>query len=277
MALFALSCSGPVNNDVSTVNEYSFPALKEGEEMAGVNLTVAEGKRLIAKGLANDPRVKARMQKGIIVITTGSTNTYLAEELANLTAPRGSFVIGYVTPVGRGSVNKDMELTSDIVIVDGQRVDMKYEDALANASAEDIVFKGANLLNYERGQSAVCIGSRDGGPARIVKETAAHLIIPIGLEKETYGDLNAYEKLFENKPVKTSVPRVWVHPSNSEIFTEIEALKVISNVNVVPFAVGGIAGREGGVSLAIYGPKEEVQKALDFVATVQGEAPFVEN
>ena len=250
--------------------------LGAGDVMAGVNLTVAEGKRLIAKGIANNPQVKARLRKGTIVITTGSTNTYLAEELANLAAPRGSFVIGYITPQGSGSVNSGMDMTADIVLIDGKRADISYEEALKNATEEDIVFKGANLLDYEKRQAAVCVGSPNGGPAGHVRETKARLIVPIGLEKETFGDLAAYEKLFENKPAGTPLPRVWVHPPKAEIYTEIEAIKSVADVQVAPFAAGGIAGREGGISLAVYGTKEEVQKALDFVASIQGEPPFVE-
>ena len=250
--------------------------LGDGDVMTGVNLTVAEGKRLIAKGIANDPQIKARIQKGTIVITTGSTNTYIAEELANLAAPHGSFVIGYITPQGSGSINSGMDMTADIVLIDGKRVNINYEEALRNATEEDIVFKGANLLDYEKRQAAVCVGSQNGGPAGRVRETKARLIVPIGLEKETFGDLAAYEKLFENKPAGTPLPRVWVHPPKAEIYTEIEAIKSAANVQVAPFAVGGIAGREGGISLAIYGSKEEVQKAHDFVTAIQGEPPFVE-
>ena len=274
LVLSAIGCADQSKNNNESVS--TVPELKEGDVMSGINLTVAEGKRLIAKGIANHPQVKERMKKGTIVITTGSTNTYVAEELINLTDPRGSFVIGYVTPKGKGSVNAGMDLTPDIVIIDGKRVDMKYEEALKKATPEDIVFKGGNMLNYEKKQAAVCIGSENGGPAGLVRETYAHLIIPIGLEKETFGDLYAYEKLLENKPPRSSAPRVWVHPEKSEIFTEIEAIKVMADVNIIPFASGGLAGREGGISLAVYGSKEEVQKALDFVATVQGEAPFVE-
>ena len=279
-ALFA--CSGQVNNQVENseiTEELADSALyevQEGDVMAGVNLTVAEGKRLIAKGLANHPMVQEALKEGTIVITTGSTNTYVAEELANLSEPHGSFIIGYITPRGRASLTEGLPKTQDITLVNGKRVDMHYEVALERANKLDIVFKGANMLNYEKKQAAVCIGSHDGGPSGRVRETQAHLIIPIGLEKQTFGDLYEYEKLSQNRPEQTKgVPDIWVHPADAEIFTEIEAIKTVASVTIVPFASGGIAGREGGISLAIYGQEGEVQKALDFVATVQGEAPFV--
>ena len=274
IALFA--CTGQVKeNNKATGAEQSLPGIKKGDEVASVNLTVAEGKRLIAKGIANHPQVKERMKKGTIVILTGSTNTYIAEELVNLSEPHGSFVLGYITPKGSPNFKEGMSSTKDITIIDGKWVDMPYEEALKNARKGDIVFKGANMLNYEKKQTALCIGSADGGPARRARETEADLFIPIGLEKETSGDLSVFMDILTNKPEETSAPRIWLHPEDATIFTEIEAIKTVASVHVIPFAVGGIAGREGGVSLAIYGNKEEVQKALELVASVQGEAPFV--
>lgn len=258
------------------ITEQSLPKIEEGDVVASVNLTVAEGKRLIAKGIVNHPQVKERIKKGTIVILTGSTNTYIAEELVNLSEPRGSFVLGYITPEGAPNFKEGISSTKDITIIDGEwMVDMPYEDALQNAKKGDIVFKGANMLNYEKKQTALCIGSTDGGPARRARETEADMFIPIGLEKETSGDLSVFVDLLTDKPETVSAPRIWLHPSDAVIYTEIEAIKTVASVNVIPFAIGGIAGREGGVSLAIYGKKEEVQKALDLVASAQGEAPFV--
>lgn len=260
-------------------NEQAVAALKEGDVIAGVNLTVAEGKRLIAKGIANYPAVKAKLQKGIVIITTGSTNTYVAEELAGLTAARGSFMTGNITPQGTPGVGEGLDRVANIVLVDGKQVEVSYEDALKQMQEGDIIFKGGNMLNYEKQQAAVCIGAPDGGTTARLRtvttgEGKAKLIVPIGLEKQVYGDLNEYEKIAAVKAEQLAyVPRVWVH-KNAEIFTEIEAIKTFATVNVIPFAAGGLAGREGGISLAVYGSKEEVQKVLDLVASIQGEGTF---
>ena len=250
-----------------------------GDVMAGINLTVAEGKRLIAKGIANHPGVKVKLTKGTIIITSGSTNTYIAEELANLNAPHGSFMTGNVTPEGTPSVNEGLERIPNIVLIDGKQVAIDFEEALKQTVEGDIVFKGGNMLNYEKQQAAVCIGSPDGGTTIRVRnvttgEGKAKLIVPIGLEKQVYGDLNDYEQVaVATREQLTYLPRVWVH-QNAEIFTEIEAIKTFASVNIVPFAAGGLAGREGGISLAVYGAKEEVRKVLDLIASIQGEAPF---
>jgi len=263
----------------STDNKSTFPEIQEEDVFAGINLTVAESKRLIAKGIANYPQVKNKLEKGIIIITSGTTNTYIAEELTGLNAPHGSFMTGNFIPEGKESIAKNLTRVPNITLINGKQADIDYEEALKMLKDGDIVFKGGNLLNYEKQQAAVCIGAPDGGTTSRVRaytgEGKGHLIVPIGLEKETFGDLNDYERLFESKNERIAyVPRVWVH-QNAEIFTEIEAIKTFADVKVVPFGSGGIAGREGGVSLAIYGKEEDVQKVLDIVTIIQGEAPFV--
>lgn len=254
-------------------------AMGEGDVIAGINLTVAEGKRLIAKGIANHPAVKAKLQKGMVIITTGSTNTYIAEELAGLNAPRGSFLTGNLTPHGTPGAGDGLERIPNITLIDGKQADISYEDALKQIGEGDIIFKGGNMLNYDKKQVAVCIGAPDGGTTARIRpattgEGKARLIVPVGLEKQVYGDLNEYEKIAGSEAEQLAyVPRVWVH-RNAEIFTEIEALKTFASVNIIPFGAGGLAGREGGISLAVYGQKEEVQKILDLVASIQGEPAF---
>ena len=278
IVLFA-ACTGDVKDQSATTEaaEQSLPKIEAGDAVANVNLTVAEGKRLIAKGIANHPQVKELLKKGTIVITNGTTNTYIAEELVNLEAPHGSFVTGHITPNGAGSISEGLPRTSYITIVDGERVDISSDEAIKKLQeGGGVVFKGANLLNYEKKQAATCIGGQTGGTMALIQGLPAHVIVPIGLEKETFGDLYAYEELYKNCPEGiNSAPRVWVHSKDAEIFTEIEAIKTIATVNIVPYAAGGVAGREGGVSLIVYGKPDEVQKVLDFVASVQGEVPFV--
>jgi len=278
IVLFA-ACTEESKNQESTateVTEQSLPKMEESDAVVIVNLTVSEGKRLIAKGIANHPQIKKLLEKGTIVITNGTTNTYIAEELVNLTEPHGSFVTGHIVPNGRENISEGLTRLPYITIVDGKRVELSSEEAIKKTQKGDVIFKGANLLNYEKKQAAVCIGGASGGTMARLQETEASVIVPVGLEKETFGDLYDYAKLFDDYPGQTPpAPRIWVHSKESEIFTEIEAIKTIAAVNAVPYAAGGVAGSEGGVSLVIYGKPEEVQKALDLITSVQGEAPFV--
>ena len=65
---------------------------KNYEYISTLRLTVSESKRLIAKGIAVNKEVRERLENGMVIITLGTTNTYIAEELAGLDTPRGSFV-----------------------------------------------------------------------------------------------------------------------------------------------------------------------------------------
>ena len=257
-----------------TLLVYSQTPLLFGDTLAQINLTVAEGKRLIAEGIANDESVKARLASGMVIIARGSTNTYIAERIGGLTSTRGSFVTGYVIPAGTPAITTPR--VTDMVLINGVPVEMPYEEALKKMAPGDIIFKGANLLNYNLKQAAVNVAMADGGTTGrlrpYVGEGKAQFIVPIGLEKDCSWDLTILEKAFDGK---SPLQRLWVH-KDARIFTEIEALKTLAGVEAYPINAGGIAGREGGITLVVTGSKAQVEKALKAVADIRGEKSFFE-
>ena len=265
LILCITACKGTSSPTEASTTTVDTMQIAETDVMAGINLTVSESKRLIAKGFCNIPEVQERLKKGMIILTRGTTNTYIAEELVGLKAPHGSFLTGHFVPQGTKALNKGVAPT----------------EALKRLQEGDIVVKGGNLLNYHKKQAAVCIGAPDGGTTYrflpYVGEGKAQLIIPIGLEKETSGDLSQYEQVLALPHEKlTFLPKIHLFQTG-RIFTEIEALKQIANVKVLPFGVGGVAGREGGISLAVIGTKGDVDKILQFIQTIQGERRFEED
>jgi hypothetical protein len=184
---------------------------------------------------------------------------------------------GNVVPVGPPSI--DVEKTNEIILINGVSTPMAYEEALQKMTPGDIIFKGANLLNYHKGQAAVNIGAADGGTtARLrpfVGEGKALFIVPIGLEKDCTCDLAALELTYSGGNVRVgAVPKLWVH-KDARIYTEIEALRTLAGVEAFPIAAGGIAGREGGITLVVAGSKDQIEKALAAVEIVRGERPFI--
>jgi len=259
---------------------WSAAGINPDDVMASVSLTVAESKRLIAKGIAQHPLVKQKLASGTIIITRGSTNTYIAEELVGLDASHGQFVTGNITPVKGLAIEFGGDKVPEIIIIDGKRTEMPFKEALASLKEGDIVFKGGNLLNYDLKQVAVTVGAADFGTVGRIqpytKEGPAHLIVPIGLEKQVYGDLNEYSRILATKIQKKGfIPQIIVH-QNAEIFTEIEAIKLFGQVEVIPYASGGLAGSEGGKSFAIYGSQAEIEKVLKQISEIQGEKAFIE-
>lgn len=251
---------------------------KSYEYMTTVRLTVGESKRLIAKGIAMNKEVRDRLENGIVIITLGTTNTYLAEELAGLSAPRGSFVTGRIFPSGKEDFAKDMKRRSEVILIKGKPTDISYTDALSRLKEKDIVFKGANMVNYAKRQAAVCVGAPDGGTvAKLRKYTdqgKGRWIVPVGLEKETTQDLFEIQKL-TNGDIPRGKGTVRLNVTQGNIYTEIEALKEFADVDIYVTAKGGVDGAEGGVSLLVCGTKTEVEKAENIVQQLQGEPAFV--
>ena len=253
---------------------------KAYEYMTTARLTVSESKRLIAKGIAANKDVKDRLENGIVIITLGTTNTYLAEELAGLSAPRGSFVTGRIFPSSKEDFARGMKRQSEIVLMKGKAADISYADALARMNAKDIVFKGANMVNYAKRQAAVCVGAPDGGTVaklrKYTDEGKGRWIVPVGLEKETTQDLFEIQKI-TNGDIQRGKGTVRLNVTQGNIYTEIEAMKEFADVDVHVTAKGGVDGAEGGVSLLICGTKAEVEKAENIVKQLQGEPAFIES
>lgn len=253
---------------------------KAYEYMTTARLTVSESKRLIAKGIAANKDVKDRLENGIVIITLGTTNTYLAEELAGLSAPRGSFVTGRIFPSSKEDFARGMKRQSEIVLMKGKPADISYADALARMNAKDIVFKGANMVNYAKRQAAVCVGAPDGGTVaklrKYTDEGKGRWIVPVGLEKETTQDLFEIQKI-TNGDIQRGKGTVRLNVTQGNIYTEIEAMKEFADVGVHVTAKGGVDGAEGGVSLLICGTKAEVEKAENIVKQLQGEPAFIES
>ena len=166
-----------------------------------VTLTVAEGKRLIAKGLAKYAPVCEKMDNGIVIVTRGSSNTYLAEELLQTNLIHGAFLTGRIQPAGSSPLSPQGDRIGEFVIRNGvHEPETKFIEGLRAMQPGDIVFKGANLVNYEDRKAAVCIGHPTGGTMGMflpfVEEKGVRLIIPVGLEKQTSQDLEETFHLF---------------------------------------------------------------------------------
>ena len=253
--------------------------LKTGTHQSWVSLTVAESKRLIAKGLAAYPPVRERLKTGTLVLTKGTTNTYVAEELINDTLTHGEYVLGYISPAKSSKKLDKSKSRKELVFVNGEIRDEPYTDILPQMKEGDIVIKGANFVNHQKGQAAVLIGHPTGGTTGniypVVQEKKLHLIIPVGLEKETSQDIDfiADYRTIEHEDIDRKTPRLW--SIKGDLFTEIEAIKQFADVEAIHYGSGGIGGAEGAVSILLRGSEEEVKKALAVVESVQGEPPFL--
>ncbi len=69
-----------------------------GMAKASVVLTVAESKRLIAKGVVALPSVQRALKDGMIAVAKGTTNAYIVEELLGKPIDKPAYTIGVTLP-----------------------------------------------------------------------------------------------------------------------------------------------------------------------------------
>ena len=246
---------------------------------ARIVLTVAEGKRLIAKAVAQMPEVRRAREKGTLIITKGTTNTYVAEEITGETIRHGAFVYGRVYPSKGGAQLSETEPVGEIVYVKGERrSDLPLQEAVAELQPGDVVIKGGNALDYANRTAGVYIGSATGGTTGTIMPYVvarkARLIIPISLEKQCALPVMDIQ-LIMRTPTESlnSIPSMF--PLTGTIVTEIEAFEILSGVSAFQTGAGGIGGAEGAIHLLVRGSRNQVQEALRVAASVEGEPVFV--
>jgi len=243
-------------------------------------LTVSEGKRLIARAVAQMPIIKEALKNGMVIICKGTTTTYVAEEILVTKIPHGAFVLGRTYPEVGGRRLREVEKIGEIVLVKGKwRKDLSLAEAVRMLKPGDVVIKGANALDYPNRLAAGIVGSSSGGTTGkilpYVGSRKAHLVIPVGLEKQVSGNvIDIVRKMQQPVESLNDVPSMYLFTGH--IVTEIEALELLTGVCAFQAAAGGIGGAEGSVRLVCRGPREKVEKALELARQIQGEPPFVE-
>ncbi len=253
--------------------------------MIQFTLTPAAGKRLIGKGMAVHPTIISTLKKGTIVIVAGTTNGYVAEEILDSIGQKGNFsrkrfFRGITLPPHRrttdqGRLSDESAFKGDVIIKDGVlQPDRTIEDTVSSLQEGDLILKGGNALDLKHRQAAVLIGNPTGGTVFLAIQAAigkrTRLIMPIGLEKRITGNL--YDiALRVNSPGSTGLRLM---PAPSEIFTEIEALSLLTGATAELIAAGGVSGAEGSIWLGITGTTEEELKAGQILNSVAGEDGF---
>lgn len=242
-------------------------------------LTPAMGKRLIGKGLAVHPAIKAILKSGTLAIIAGSTNGYVAEEILNATGQSAGFTR---TGFRRGTVFPPLfdprtvasDLQGDVILVDGKWMPGKtIFDVADTLKAGDIVLKGGNAVDPLGHKAAVLIGDPQTGTAgaalRAVVGRRAQLIVPIGMEKRVMDDID--DLADELNAADASGPRMM--PLPGKVFTEFDAINHLTGAKPRLVASGGIYGAEGCLWISVTGQPAQVEAAAALIQDVQHEPP----
>lgn len=248
-------------------------------------ITPAIGKRLIAKALLKHSSILEALESKTLAIIAGTTNGYVAEEILQSIGQvedfsRERFFRGVVTApkIPRSSTGRLKDETGfpgDVIITDGVWEKGKtIFDVVDNLKRGDVILKGANALDPVRREAAIYIGDPRGGTIltalQAVVGRRVKLILPVGLEKRVFGDLNQIS-LKLNEPSQNG-PRML--PVTGEIFTEIDAIKHLTGCNADLIAAGGVYGAEGSVWLLLDGSEDDLLSAKQLLDSLSDEEPF---
>lgn len=237
-------------------------------------LTTAAGKRLIAKGMAAHPDIQRVLKQGTLVIIAGTTNGYVAEEILSGLGQAGGFSRqGFCRGItlAPGAQRSKADFPGDVVIHNGQWQPGKtIFDVAADLKAGDVVLKGANCFD-RHGRAAVWIGDAKGGtilaalPAVIGRRV--RLIVPVGLEKRVFEDVD----LLVQRCNAPGAEGLRLCPMPGDLFTELDAIRLLTGAEALLLAAGGVYGAEGAVWLGITGTPEQMEAAAGLLKAVANE------
>ena len=248
-------------------------------------LTIAAGKRLIGKGIASHPEIVAALKTGTLVIIAGTTNGYVAEEILGSISQaqgfdRSRFFRGVTLPTSllttdAGRLPDESAFPGDVVIVNGNwQKGQTIFDVVDGLKEGDVILKGANALDLSHNRAAVLIGHPRGGTIgaaiQAVIGRRVRLIIPVGLEKRVHGNLDQLAESL-NAP-HAEGPRLW--PVPGQVFTELDAITLLTGANTELIAAGGVCGAEGSIRIAVSGNADQLLAAGSLIKEVSVEPSF---
>ena len=248
-------------------------------------ITPAAGKRLIAKALAKHPDIQSTLESGTIVIIAGTTNGYVAEEILASVGQsdgfsRNRFFRGLTLPPSKpttdtGRLPDESRFPGDVVIVHGiWQKGKTIFDVVDDLSEGDLILKGANALELLSKKAAIYIGHLKAGTIGVALQAVVgrriRLIIPVGLEKRIVGNIDDIAQRI-NAPGSKG-PRLL--PVSGEIYTEIDAIALLTGARAELVAGGGVCGAEGSYWLSVSGTQVQLDQTDSILKSVSQEAPF---
>lgn len=248
-------------------------------------LTPAAGKRLIGKAVIKHASVKEALKNGTVVIVAGTTNGYVAEEIFSMMGKkngfqRDRFYRGIILPPDRpktstGRSYDESKFPGDVIIKKGVYQKGKtIFDVVDDLREGDVILKGANALDLMQRRAAILIGAPKAGtigasiPAVVGRRVK--LILPIGLEKRVYENLDELAAKMNAPGAKG--PRLL--PVPGEIFTELDAIALLTGASASLTAAGGVCGAEGSIWLSVSGKPAQEKAAEKLIKSVISEPAF---
>ena len=239
-----------------------------------ITMTSAEGKRIIAKGVSSLKRVKEAFKNGKIVLKGGTTVSAISEELIG----KPMRISGRITPLGTKTAksNSNPAEPHGLLIEGGKEtnIDDRWQEAMSCLNPGDCLITGANIIDIY-GNAALMAGAMFGvAPGPWIQGAwieGVHVIIAAGLEKLIPGSVGEVIKAAGRmRADKSYGMTVGFMPLFGEIFTEVEAIRNLAQVDCHVIGKGGILGAEGGTTVLVDGRDDEVLKIEQIYQEIHG-------
>jgi hypothetical protein len=231
---------------------------------AQLTISVNAAKWLIAKAIVRMPEVQEAFQNGKILLKGGTTVSCIAEELLGIKLR----ISGRITKRGTVASFQSIESPHSVLIEKGkwENIDESFFEKVLELGPKDVVIIGANAIDAY-GNAAMMAGSPGGGnPGKAIAAMAAEgvkVIIAAGLEKLIPGRISDIINEVGRKTCDFAMGMaVGLIPLYGHVVTEIEALKIISDVKVTVIGRGGIDGAEGSTTILIEGAENSLKAII---------------
>jgi len=245
------------------------------ESRALIVLSPGASRRLIARGVATLPQVQRACRDGLVVVTLGTTNAYVAEELLGRGIARERFCAGYI---GEGLTWVPPERRARVFVLRrGQPVELSEDEILGEMKSGDVLIKGANVLDAE-GVCGVLMASPAGGTVGKLAIPAlargVETVIPISCAKSVHGYVtDLAPELGIGRVNKSTGFAVGLFPLVGTVVTEVEAVELLYGVRAKHVASGGVGPGVGTVTLLLVGDEAKVEQAFAAVAGLVRDEP----
>ena len=248
-------------------------------------ITPAAGKRLIGKAIAKHVAVVKALKKNTVVIVAGTTNGHVAQEILAALGQakefkRDRFYRGIILPPNRpttstGRLSDEGKFPGDVIIRNGVYQKGKtIFDVVDDLREGDVILKGANAVDLIQRRAAILIGDPKAGTIgaalQAVVGRRVRLILPVGLEKRVYENLDELAAKMNEPGVHG--PRLL--PVPGEIFTELDAIELLTGASASLVAAGGVCGAEGSVWLVVSGSSSQEKATETLIKSIVNEPAF---
>lgn len=236
-------------------------------------LSVNDGKWLIADAISQMEPVKRALDGGRLVFKAGTTVS-CASQLITGVALR---ISGRTTLRGGVGARTQIETIPHTMLWENgvaTSLDSRVDEALLELGPNDVMITGANVIDAE-GNAAMLAGSPGGylcGRATSGMATEGFtVIVAAGLEKLMPGRLRDSILRVRRQGVDSAYGMACgLFPIYGDVVTELEAIRILADVEVIVISRGGIDGAEGGTIFQAWGDEAQVERLEAAVERCKG-------